>query len=56
MGISSIKPWSSADLAMDVLEYYMTARRMSDASLIDSLAMVLVSHGVMIRLSDTDIW
>ena len=34
----------------------MAARSMSDASLIDSLAMILVSHGVMTRPAETEIW
>ena len=55
MGISLIKPWSSADIDMDVLEYSMTARKMSDASLIDSLAMILVNYGGMTRPADIDI-
>ena len=56
MGISFIKPWYSADLAMEVLENSMSDRRMSDASLIDSLATILISHGRMTRPADTDIW
>ena len=56
MGVSLIKTWSSADLAMEVLENSMASRRMSDAYLIDSLAMILVSHGGMNRPAKTEVW
>ena len=56
MEISFIKPWSSADLAMDVLEYSMADRRISDDLLIDLLAMILVSHGGMTRPAEAEIW
>ena len=55
MGVSLIKPWYRADLDMEVLENLMAGRRMSDASLINSLARILVSHGGMTRTADTEI-
>ena len=56
MRVSFIKPWSSVDLAIEVLEIFMAARRMSDTSMIYSLAMILVSHGGMTRPAETEIW
>ena len=41
---------------MEVLENLMADRRISDASLIDSLAMILVIHGGMKRPAENEIW
>ena len=41
---------------MKVLENSMATRRMSDALLIDSLAMILITHGGMTRPAETEIW
>ena len=51
-----INPWSSADLAMKVLENSMATWRMSDALLIDSLAMILITQRGMTRPAETEIW
>ena len=56
MGVYLIKPCFSDDLAMEVLENLITAKRMSDASLIDSLAIILVSHGGIKSPDENDIW
>ena len=56
MGVSFIKPWYSADLAMEVLENSMDARRILYALLIDSPMMILVSRGGMNRPYETEIW
>ena len=55
MGVSLIKPWSSSDLDMELLENTMDARRILDASLIDSLVIILVIHEGITRPNETEI-